>query len=197
MVISYWRKISGKLSSAYLCLRSGKRQQLFLHHVFCSVEQCSQSPTYLLIYWIQLPIFVLRDCKLANPLIITKLVIQLVKIRSRWAKMRDSFLVIIKGVIFAFFLFIYNTFWISKKNLATYTLQIFRNDICIFMRNSHLKEQWTGQKYRWTCMCIEARAHSLILKHSQYLILEPGLDKSVWTIFIIISSHEFYVEVYK
>ncbi len=110
-------------------------------------------------------------CKLANPLIITKLVIQLVKIRSRWAKMRDSFLVIIKGVIFAFFLFIYNTFWISKKNLATYTLQIFRNDICIFMRNSHLKEQWTGQKYRWKCMCIEARAHSLILKHSQYLIL--------------------------
>ncbi len=29
-------------------------------------------------------------------------------------------------------------------------------------------------------MCIEARAHSLILKHSQYLILEPGLDKSVF-----------------
>ncbi len=61
-------------------------------------------------------------------------------------------------------------------------LQSFRNDIRIFMRDSNSKEWWTGQKYTCIIMCIEARAH--FLKHPQYLILEPGLDKTscVWAV---------------
>ncbi len=54
-----------------------------------------------------------------------------------------------------------------------------------------LEEQWTGQKYTWKCMWIEARAH--FLKHPQYLILKLGLDKTscVRAVFIFLSFSFF------
>ncbi len=114
MGISYWRKRSGKLSSAGVCALESVKYHFYI--MFFAVLSSVVNPRHIcwfIEYNYQFLSF--EICKLANPLIITKLVIQLVKIRSRWAKMRDSFLVIIKGVIFAFFLFIYNPFWISKK----------------------------------------------------------------------------------